>query len=122
MHSSSVFFIFIDVVNRLMEYQDGVNCQPLANSTPRLYFSVSIQFTESHYKDTLVFGGLVQPQSVSAFEFFSTEITLEAGMVENVSALDMSGDVRFAHGRFPTDRAVPGLVCSIHHGVDLGVK
>ena len=65
------------------------------------YFLDSVH--RSHHKETLVFGGFMKSQSVSALQFFSADMTLEAGVVGDVCSLDMSGDVCLTHARLPTD-------------------
>ena len=62
-----------------------------------------------------MFGSLMKPQSVSALQVFSTEITVKSRVILNVGSLYVPADVCFAGGGFPADGAMPQLFNFVHH-------
>ena len=65
---------------------------------------------------------LMLSQGISGLDHLTTEVTLEARMVQ-VEPLHMSRDVRLALRDLPTDRAVPVLVLVLpHHSADASLK
>ena len=65
---------------------------------------------------------LMLSQGVSGLDQLTTEVTLEARMVQ-MEPFHMSRDVRFALRDLSTDRAVPVLVLVLpHHAADASLK
>ena len=65
---------------------------------------------------------LMLSQGISGLDHLTTEVTLEARMVQ-MEPLNMSRDVRLALRDLSADRAVPVLVLVLpHHAADASLK